>query len=189
MKKFFTIFICFLFILQAQAQLDDLLDGTITKLLNKKSLLSVKKGFSPRFSLGNLPLNKVGILGEQLKGVKVLGNIFNTKRLTDITKLYNTYKKGLIAYKVLAGAGTALTTYSTIRGLADAEKFNDKTVRQILTPAISAIVTGVVAKILTKKAAYKAVDVFNGVVKKKLKDILNIGASSQSIGLGLYVKL
>ena len=173
---------------QAQIKIEDVL-GRVNELLDKKELLTVKKGFSPVFNLGKLQINKVGLLGEKLKGIEVLGNIFNSKGVQDVTKLYKTYKTGLIVYKILAGAGTIITTYSTIRGIAGTEKFDNKTVRQLLTPAITSIVTGVVTKILTKKASYKAVDIFNGVVRKKVKDIFGIGAASQGVGMAVYVKL
>ena len=173
---------------EAQIKVEDVL-GKINELLSKKELLTVKKGFSPVFNLGKFQINKVGLLGEKLKGIEVLGNIFNSKGVQDVTKLYKTYKTGLVVYKILAGAGTVITTYSTIRGLAGTEKFYNKTVRQLLTPAITSIVTGVVTKILTKKASYKAVDIFNGVVKKKVKDIFGIGAASQGVGMAVYVKL
>ena len=173
---------------QAQIKIEDVL-GRVNELLDKKELLTVKKGFSPVFNLGKLQINKVGLLGEKLKGIEVLGNIFNSKGMQDVTKLYKTYKTGLIVYKILAGAGTVITTYSTIRGIVGTEKFDNKTVRQLLTPAITSIVTGVVTKILTKKASYKAVDIFNGVVRKKVKDIFGIGAASQGVGMAVYVKL
>jgi hypothetical protein len=191
LKRYFTILFFALFIggsCFAQLKVDDIL-STVTDLLGKKELLQVKKGFSPKFSLGNLKINKTGLLGENLKGINVLGKIFNTKAANDITKLYKTYKTGLVVYKVLASAGTVATLYSTVRGIANTDKFNDKTVRQLLAPAITTVVTGVVTKLLTKKASYKAVDLFNGVVKKKVKDIFSIGAASQNMGVGLYVKL
>ena len=190
-KNLILLFIvCFAFAstINAQIKIEDVI-GKITDLLGKKELLSVKKGFSPKFALGKLQINKVGILGEQLKGINVLGTIFNSKGIQDVTKLYQTYKTGLIVYKILAGAGTVITTYSAIRGIAGTEKFDNKTVRQLLTPAITSIVTGVVTKILTKKASYKAVDIFNGVVRKKVKDIFGIGAASQGVGMAVYVKL
>ena len=192
MKKILTIafIFCLAFVSKtnAQVKLDDIL-GTVTDLLGHKQLLSVKKGFNPRFSLGNLQLNKVGILGEQLKGIKVLGTIFNTKNAEDITKLYNTYKTGLVVYKILAGAGTVIATYSTIRGLVGTEKFDAQTVKQLLAPAIIPAVTGVVTKLLTKKASYKAVDIFNGIAARKIKDIFSIRPASNAMGIGLYVKL
>jgi hypothetical protein len=191
MRKNLTILVlACMFALSANAQikLDGIL-GQVNDLLSNKELLKVKKGFSPKFSLGNLKLNKVGILGEQLKGINVLGKILNKKSAEDINKLYKTYKTGLVVYKVLASAGTVATAYSAVRGIAGTDKFDDKTVRKLITPAISSLVTGVVTKLLTKKASYKAVDLFNGVVKKKVKDIFSIGAASQLVGVGLYVKL
>ena len=192
MKKILIIIFVACFVVtnstQAQIKIEDVL-GKVNELLGKKELLTVKKGFSPVFNLGKLQINKVGLLGEKLKGIEVLGDIFNSKGVQDVTKLYKTYKTGLIVYKILAGAGTVITTYSTIRGIAGTEKFDNKTVRQLLTPAITSIVTGVVTKILTKKASYKAVDIFNGVVRKKVNDIFGIGAASQGVGMAVYVKL
>lgn len=172
----------------AQIKVEDVI-GKVNELLGKKEILTVRKGFSPVFNLGNLQINKVGLLGEKLKGIEVLGNIFNSKGVQDVTKLYKTYKTGLVVYKILGGVGAAVTAYSTIRGVAGTDKFDDKTVKQLLTPAITSIVTGVVTKILTKKASYKAVDIFNGVVRKKVKDVFGIGAASQGVGMSVYVKL
>jgi hypothetical protein len=192
MKK--TLITAFIFSLafasktNAQVKLDDIL-GTVTDLLGKKELLNVKKGFSPKFSLGKLQLNKVGIFGEQLKGIKVLGKVFNSKRAEDIDKLYKTYKTGLVVYKVLTGAATVVSSYTAIKASTKEGGLSNAEVKQLLVPALSSLLTGVVTKILTKKASYKAVDIFNGVVKKKVKDIFNIGASSQGVGVGLYVKL
>ncbi len=184
----FIAFFAFAGSVDAQIKIEDVL-GKVTELLGKKELLTVRKGFSPVFSLGQLQINKVGLLGEKLKGIEVLGNIFNSKGVQDVTKLYKTYKTGLVVYKILGGVGAAVTAYSTIRGIAGTEKFDNKTVRQLLTPAITSIVTGVVTKILTKKASYKAVDIFNGVVRKKVKDVFGIGAASHGVGMAVYVKL
>lgn len=184
----FIAFFAFVGNVDAQVKIEDIF-GRVTELLGKKELLTVRKGFSPIFSLGNLQINKVGLLGEKLKGIEVLGNIFNSKGVQDVTKLYKTYKTGLVVYKILGGVGAAVTAYSAIRGIAGTEKFDNKTVRQLLTPAITSLVTGVVTKILTKKASYKAVDIFNGVVRKKVKDVFGIGAASQGVGMAVYVKL
>lgn len=172
----------------AQVKLDDIL-GKVNDLLGNKSLLKVKKGFNPKFSLGNLQLNKVGILGEKLKGIEVLKKVLDSKKATQITGLFKTYKTGLVVYKILGGIGAAATTYTTIRGAVGEEKFNAETVKKLIWPAVGSLLTGVVTKLLTKKASYKAVDIFNGVVKKKVKDIFNIGAASQGAGIGLYVSL
>jgi hypothetical protein len=54
---------------------------------------------------------------------------------------------------------------------------------------VSTVATGLIVKFLTKGAAYKAVDIFNGIVRKKIKDILSVAPASQTMGVGLYVKL
>jgi hypothetical protein len=173
---------------QAQVKLEDI-PFNLDEIFGKAKILTVKKGFSPVFNLGNFQVNKVGILGEKLKGVEILGEIFNKKSIGQVTKLYKTYKTGLVVFKVLAAAGTAVTVYSTVKGVTSENNFNDKTVKALLFPAITSIATGVITKVLTKKASYKAVDIFNGVVKKSIKDIFSVAPASSNIGMGVYVKL
>src|SRR6187549_1748234 len=86
---------------QAQIKIGDL-PIDIDKLLGRVKVLQVKKGFNPRFLLGDVQLNKIGLLGENLKGVELLGNVFSKKNIAQVTKLYKTYKTGLVVYKVLA---------------------------------------------------------------------------------------
>jgi hypothetical protein len=172
----------------AQIKLEDL-PIDIDALLKRTKLLEVKKGFNPVFKIGDFQINKVGLLGEKLKGVKLLGEIFQKKEgVEDIMKLYKTYRTGLVAYKVLAAGGVALTTYSAVRGLAD-NNFTSKDVRRLIYPALGSLATGVITKILTKAASYKAVDIFNGVARKTIKDILSVKPASETMGLGVYVKL
>lgn len=172
----------------AQVKLEDI-PFDLQDILGKAKLMTVKKGFNPVFSLGNFQINKVGILGEKLKGVGILGDIFNSKNIDQVKKLYKTYKTGLVVYKVLSAAGTVVTVYSTVRGLTANNKFDNQTVKAMLFPALGSIATGVITKILTKKASYKAVDIFNGVVKKKIKDIFSIAPASSNVGVGVFVKL
>lgn len=176
------------FAVSAQVKIGDM-NIDIDKILGKVKVLKVQKGFSPKFFLGDLQLNKVGILGEKLKGVEVLGQVFNKKNIDQVTRLYKTYKTGLIVFKVLGAAGTAVTTYSVIRGATNSDKFDDGTVKKTLYPALASVATSVITKILTKKASYKAVDIFNGVVKNKVKDIFSIKPASETLGMGLYVQL
>ena len=172
----------------AQIKIGDL-NVDLDQILGKAKVLKVQKGFSPKFFLGDLQLNKVGILGEKLKGVEVLGQVFNKKNIDQVTKLYKTYKTGLVVFKVLGAAGTAVTTYSVIRGATNSDKFDDATVKKTLYPALASVATGVLTKVLTKKASYKAVDIFNGVARKTIKDILSIKPASETLGMGLYVQL
>jgi hypothetical protein len=195
MKRAANIFTVFLMMMllsylpsAAQIKIGDL-PIDIDELLGKVKVLKVKKGFNPRFILGDVQLNKIGLFGENLKGVKLLGDVFSKKNIEQVTRLYRTYKTGLVVFKVLAAAGTAVTTYSTIRGFTDDQKFNDATVKGMLYPALGSIATGVVTKILTKKASYKAVDIFNGIARKKIEDIFSIQPASSTLGMGIYVKL
>ena len=188
--KFYCIFCSLFFAMNASAQvkIEDL-PFDLGKLLGQKDLLTVKKGFSPVFHLGKFQINKVGILGEKLKGVEVLGDIFSSKNVDKVKKLYKTYKTGLVVFKILAASGTAVAAYSTVRGFVNENKFNNKTVQAMLYPALTSMLTSVITKVITKKASYKAVDIFNGVVKDKIKDIFSVAPASSTIGLGLYVKL
>ena len=193
MKKVSVAFLIIAFTLfgatqaKAQVKVEDILNQAID-LLNNKQILTVKKGFSPVFNLGSLQINKVGILGEQLKGIGVLGEIFNKKNIDQVTKLYKTYKTGLVVFKVLGAAGTAVAAYGTIKGVTGNNSFSTQA-KSLIVPALGSVLTGVVTKVLTKKASYKAVDIFNGVVRNKVKDIFSIAPASQNAGIGLYVKL
>ncbi len=173
---------------KAQITLEDI-PFDLKDILGKSKVLRVEKGFSPKFKLGNFQINKVGILGEKLKGVEILGDIFDSKGVQQVNKLYKTYKTGLVVFKVLAATGTAVATYSTVRGIVNEDKFNNGTVKAMLFPALTSVATGVVTKIITKKASYKAVDIFNGVVRNKIEDIFSVAPASSTIGVGLYVKL
>ncbi|RYF82601.1 MAG: hypothetical protein EOO03_15915 [Chitinophagaceae bacterium] len=172
----------------AQIKIGDL-PINIDELFQTSKVLKVKKGFSPKFLLGNVQLNKVGLLGENLKGVELLGNVFSKKNIEQVTKLYKTYKTGLVVYKVLAAAGGAAAVYSTVRGVTDSQKFDDATVKGVLYPALGSLATGILTKVITKKASYKAVDIFNGIARKKIQDIFSIQPASSNLGVGVYVKL
>ncbi len=173
----------------AQIKLEDLQNFKIGDILGKTKLLKVEKGFNPIFKLGNYQVNTAGLLGEHLKGVNILGDIFQTKGIEKVLGLYKTYKTGLVVYKILGAAGTIVTLVGTVKGFTDKQNFNDQTVKTMLYPALGSIATGVITKLLTKAASYKAVDIFNGVARKTIKDILSVKPASSTLGVGLYVKL
>ena len=181
--------LCFAQQANAQIKIEDLKDLNIAELLGKAKVMKVRKGFSPVFSIGNYQINTVGLLGEKLKGVGILGEILDKRGVEKIMGLYKTYKTGLVVFKILGAAGTAVTVLSAVKGFTAEQNFNDKTVKQLLYPAVASLLTGVITKVLTKKASYKAVDIFNGVVRNKIKDIFSIQPASATLGLGLYVKL
>lgn len=173
---------------QAQIKIGDL-PIDIDQIFKRVKVLKVQKGFSPKFFLGDFQLNKVGILGEKMKGVKILGEVFDKKNIEQVTKLYKTYKTGLVVFKVLAASGTALAAYSTVRGVTKDNSFDAADMRKLLYPALSSVAVGITTKILTRKASYKAVDIFNGVARKKIKEIFSLQPASSTLGVGVYVKL
>lgn len=172
----------------AQVKLGDL-PFNIDDILKQTKILTVKKGFNPVFNLGKYQINKNGLLGEKLKGVGILGDIFEKRGGDKVLKLYKTYKTGLVVFKVLAATGTAVAAYSTVKGAVETDGFNTKTVKAMLYPALASVATGIITKILTKQASYKAVDIFNGIAKKTIKDIFSVAPASSNIGVGIYVKL
>ena len=175
---------------KAQVTLEDILGQIdLGQLLGNGQLIKIEKGFSPVFYIGNKQINTVGLFGEKLKGVEILGEILGKKSGLNIMGMYRTYKTGLVVYKVLASAGTVVTAVGLIKGVSDEQNFQDKTVKQLLYPALTSVASGVITKLLTKRASYKAVDIFNGVARKTLKDILSVGPSSSGYGVGVYVQL
>ena len=159
--------------LTASAQLD-LNNLSLDKILGK--VMNVQKGFAPKFSLGNTPIKKVEKVAE----------ILGLKKNDQIDKLFNTFKTGRTIYKIAAYAGTVISAYGVIKAI-------DKSARQsdyqgALISGLGSIASGLLVKLLTKGASYKAVDIFNGILKNKIKKILHIGAVSQADGMGMVVK-
>jgi hypothetical protein len=193
MKKIILLLMITFSINAAKAQIFDLknlnLDGIIGKALN------VKKGWAPKFSLGNLNIDKISKVSK----------IINLKNIDKATKLFNTFKTGRTIYKIGSYAGLATSTYSAIKNAVESNKEAlDQAAKDAKAAAVSkaqkflvgggiGILTGVVIKLITKKAAYKATEAFNGMVKKKLSDILSFDAPQPSpyttAGLALKIKL
>lgn len=153
----------------------------LSKILNLNDILGkvmhVKKGFAPKFSLGNMSIPKIGKVGE----------ILGLKQNPQINKLFKTFKTGRTVYKVASYAGGAVALYGTIKAIDKASIAKDY--KGALAGGLSTIASGVIVKLLTKGASYKAVDIFNGVVKKKIKNIFSIQPASSTMGMGIYVKL
>ncbi|MEO8720200.1 MAG: hypothetical protein ABI297_04355 [Ginsengibacter sp.] len=140
-------------------------------------VMHVQKGFAPQFTLGRTPVDKISKVAE----------ILGLKQNEDINRLFKTFKTGRTIYKVAAYTGGAIAVYSLVRR-------TEKTVRSqdynaALYSGISAIGSGLIVKFLTKGASYKAVDIFNGIAVRKIKDIFSIAPASSTAGIGLYVKL
>ena len=179
MKKIIAIslFICFA-AGNATAQID-INNLSLDKIFGK--LLEVQKGFAPKFSLGNQPIDKIFKVAE----------IIGLKRNEQATKLFNTFKTGRTVYKVASYLGTAISAYAAIKAIDKAA--TNKDYQTALATGLSSIGSGLIVKFLTKGASYKAVDIFNGIirnkVKDKIRDILSIAPASSKLGIGVYVKL
>ncbi len=173
MKK--ILFFCLLSAcLQSSAQIDFKnlkLDNILGRALN------VQKGFAPKFSLGSIGIPKI------MKVAEIIG----LKKNTQAIKLFNTFKTGRTVYRIAEYAGMAVSAYGAIKAL-DKNALKEQ-YQKPLTAALSTMATGLIVKLLTKGASYKAVDVFNGVIKNKVKDIFSVAPASSTMGMGLYVKL
>lgn len=164
----------FLFAESCSAQID-LNNLDLKDIIGK--VMHVQKGFAPKFSLGRTPIQKIAKVEE----------ILGLKQNVEVNRLFKTFKTGRTIYKAAAYAGSAIAVYSLIRKTENSVKSQDY--NTALYSGISAIGTGLIIKFLTKGASYKAVDIFNGIAVKKIKDIFSIGPASNTAGIGLYVKL
>jgi hypothetical protein len=133
-------------------------------------VLTVDKGYSPKFYLGK---RKIGSL-------QVVEKILGTKKNPEINRLFRTFKTGRTIYKIASYAGTAVTVYGTVKNIvynsrdtAVADYKKDAALTAIYS-GLGSIVSGVVVKMLTKKASYKAVEIFGGIIEKKIRDILSV---------------
>lgn len=179
MKKIIAISLVICFAAgNATAQID-INNLSLDKIIGK--LLEVQKGFAPKFSLGNQPIDKIFKVAE----------IIGLKRNEQATKLFNTFKTGRTVYKVASYLGTAISAYAAIKAIDKAA--TNKDYQTALATGLSSIGSGLIVKFLTKGASYKAVDIFNGIirnkVKDKIRDILSIAPASYRLGIGVYVKL
>ncbi len=179
MKKIIAISLVICFAAgNATAQID-INNLSLDKIFGK--LLEVQKGFAPKFSLGNQPIDKIFKVAE----------IIGLKRNEQATKLFNTFKTGRTVYKVASYLGTAISAYAAIKAIDKAA--TNKDYQTALATGLSSIGSGLIVKFLTKGASYKAVDIFNGIirnkVKDKIRDILSVAPASSNFGIGVYVKL
>ncbi|MBL7728084.1 MAG: hypothetical protein JNM68_10375 [Dinghuibacter sp.] len=188
MKKILVILSLFCCVRSAQAQLQlpeiDWGNLQLDNILGK--VLNVKKGFAPKFSLGSLPIPKIGKVSK----------IINLKNIETARKLFNTFKAGRTVYKFTSYAGSAASLYGTISNIANNAKDQvnqelKKTSKTMIISGLSSVALGLVVKFITKTAAYKAVDAFNGVARKTLKDIISFGdpAPSPYVRAGVALKL
>ena len=181
MKKHFLIIAISLlgFCKQSSAQFDindlNLKNLNIQDIIGK--VMNVQHGFSPKFALGNISIPKIQKVAE----------ILGLKKSPDVNKLFNTFRTGRTIFHLTSYAGSAIALYGVIKAAGDSVSRTNY--KGALIGGLTSALTGIIVKLLTKGAAYKAVDIFNGIAARKIKDIFSIKPASNNIGIGLYVKL
>ena len=181
MKRHFLIFAILLLGLckQSSAQVDlrnlDLNNLDLKDIIGK--VMHVQHGFAPKFSLGNITIPKIHKVAE----------ILGMKKNADVNRLFSTFNTGRTIYKIVANGGALVAAYGLIKKLGDSS--SRANYKGALVGGLTSIASGLIVKFLTKGAAYKAVDLFNGIAMKKIKDIFSIKPASNTMGIGLYVKL
>ena len=140
-------------------------------------VMNVKRGFAPKFALGNLSIPKISKVAE----------ILGVKKNNQVNKLFSTFKTGRTVYKIASYAGGALAVYGVARKIGDS--LTTSSTKAAITSGLVTIGSGLIVKFLTKAASYKAVDVFNGIAIKKIKEIFSIRPAFETMGISLYVKL
>ena len=177
MKKIMVIALLFigsLFTQNTFAQID-LGDIDLLDIIGK--VMYVEKGFAPEFRLGRTPIAKISKVAE----------ILGLKKSDEVNRLFKTFKTGRIVYKVAAYAGSAIVIYWLIKKIDNSVINQDY--ESALYSGIGAVGSGLIVKFLTKGASYKAIDIFNGIAANKIKDIFSVAPASNTVGIGLYVKL
>ncbi|MEO6684191.1 MAG: hypothetical protein ABIN48_15310 [Ginsengibacter sp.] len=166
--------ICAFFAQKSSAQID-LNDIDLRDLIGK--VVRVEKGFAPKFYLGKTPIDQVNKVAE----------ILGLKKNEDVNKLFKTFKTGRTIYKVASYTGSAIIVYGLVRKVDNS--IQDQDWETALYSGLGAVGSGLIVKLLTKGASYKAVDIFNGIATKKIIDIFSIAPASNTTGIGIYVKL
>jgi hypothetical protein len=160
----------------SKAQIDipkiDIKNFSLDQLLGK--VLQVKKGWAPQFFSGKNKIPKLDIVGKLL----------NTKNDLRITKLFNTFKTGRLMYRITNYAGSAIALYGTIKKLSENKDSLTKNAKTYIISGLCSMSLGTVVKLFTKGASYKAVDLFGGMIKKKLLDIISFDAMPSTNYLG-----
>ncbi len=175
MKKYLVILFLSVGLAQSVSAQIDLGKLDINSILGQ--VMNVQKGFAPKFFLGNTPLQKIQKVEE----------ILGLKQNEEINRLFRTFKTGRTVYRLAAFTGSAIAVYGFAKKANAAAQTGNY--QGAIIAGLTSIGTGLAVKFLTKGASYKAVDLFNGIAVKKIKDIFSIAPASNTFGVGLYAKL
>ena len=175
-KHILIIAILFLGVSKPSSAQIDLENLDLNDILGR--VLKVERGFSPKFFLGNLKIPKIPKVAE----------ILGMKKNPEVNKLFNTFRTGRTVFQIASYAGSAVALYGVIKK-ATGDSASRENYKGALIGGLTGVATGVIVKLLTKAAAYKAVDIFNGIAAKKIRDIFSVAPASNTMGIGIYVKL
>jgi hypothetical protein len=179
MKKYILasiIFFASIFVSQKTSAQIDLNNLNLRDIIGK--VMNVQHGFAPKFSLGNISIPKIHKVAE----------ILGLKKNDQVNKLFSTFNTGRTIYKITSFAGSAIAIYGLVKQTSK-DSLSTKQGRTALASGLISAGSGLLVKLLTKAASYKAVDIFNGIAARKIRDIFSIKPASNSMGIGLYVKL
>lgn len=150
---------------RTNAQIDipkiDLKNFSIDQLLGK--VLQVKRGWAPQFFSGKSKIPKINIVRDLL----------GTKKNGEINKLFSTFKTGRLVYRITNYAGAAITLYGAIKKISENKDSAASSAKTLIYSGLSSVSVGTIVKLITKGASYKAVDLFGGIIKKKIMDIIS----------------
>ena len=171
LKKIFTAIILFMVVAVSKSNAQgidiekiDLKNFSLDALLGK--VLQVKKGWAPQFFSGKKKIPKINIVRD----------ILGSKKNSEINRLFGTFKTGRTVYRITNYAGAAISLYGAIKKISENKDSLANDAKGYIISGLSSMSLGTVVKLLTKGASYKAVDIFGGVIKKKLMDIISLDA-------------
>ena len=118
----------------------------------------------------------------------MVADILGSKKNSEINKLFGTFRTGRTVYRITNYAGSAFALYGTIKNIINNKDSVTAAVknqaRTLMYSGFGSMATGTVVKLLTKAASYKAVQMFGGLIKKKLTDILSFDVMPSTNYLG-----
>lgn len=172
-KTLFLLMVVFALGIKNSAAQIDFENFDVNQIMGK--VLTVKKGWAPKFFLGKQSIPKIPIVAQ----------ILGSKNNININKYFKTFKTGRTVYRITSYAGTAVALYGTIKNISNNSKDSvlssaKNQAKTALYSGLGSMASGVLVKLLTKAASYKAVDLFGGAIKKKLSDIISfdLGAAN-----------
>ncbi|MCX8019498.1 MAG: hypothetical protein N2747_03260 [Chitinophagaceae bacterium] len=159
---------------QAQIKIPDLdLENfSLDQLLGK--VLIVKQGWAPQFFSGK----------KRIPRLQIVRDLLATRKNSEINRLFNIFRTGRTIYRITNYAGAAISIYGAVKQIARNSDSTLNNAKGWIYAGLSSVSAGTIVKLLTKGASYKAVDMFGGMIKKKIKDIISLDVMPSQNYLG-----